>query len=136
MLRKEESRLVSRLRDLRLEARHQVLVSSRSSSSHKSSGNKLASRKHSLLFWERAALQQLQHRQRSEQENHRLKALLQRQLRHARELQQALSRRQVVVVGSPTRAQLLAASPTNTRRPSLFVGMARHPLTDYSSRSK
>lgn len=99
-LREEESQLVSKLRDLRLEARRRLITSSRGNSSRKASSDKLAVRRHSLLFWERAASRQLQHRQRSEQENRRLKGLLQGQIRRTRQLQQALSRRLVESVGT------------------------------------
>lgn len=91
-LRKQESELSSKLRDLRLEARRQVVRTSRSSSTRKGTSGKLNGRRNSLLFWERAASRQLQHRQQSEQENRRLTGLLRAQIRHARQLQQAMNR--------------------------------------------
>lgn len=100
-LRRQEHDLVAKMRELRVETRRQVV---RSSQTGASGGD--ASRQHSLLFWERAAARQLQHRQRSEQENRRLKMLLQTQIRQARQLQQALARRLVESVQFNVRSNL------------------------------
>jgi hypothetical protein len=93
-LRRQETDLAAKLRELRLDARRLVV---RSAQTETSSGGD-TSRQHSLLFWERAAARQLQQRQLSEHENKRLKALLQTQIRQARHLQQLLARRLVVSV--------------------------------------
>jgi hypothetical protein len=95
-LRKEEGELSSKMRRLRLE----VLAASRGSNSHNSPSNTLASRQHSLLFWERAASRQLQNRKRSEQENRRLTNMVQTQRRLARQLLQALNRLQSASVSA------------------------------------
>lgn len=93
-LRRQETDLAAKLRELRLDARRSVV---RSALTDMSSGGD-TSRQHALLFWERAAARQLQHRQLSENENKRLKALLQTQIRQARHLQQLLARRLVISV--------------------------------------
>lgn len=83
LLRRQEHELAAKLRELRLSV---VEASSRG-------GGGAGGRWNSLLFWERAAARQFSHRQRSEQENRRLKSLLQTQIRQARLLQQAINRR-------------------------------------------
>lgn len=92
MLRKQEYELAAKVRELRVETRRRVAKASSSKASE------ARSRHQSLLFWERAAVRQFQHRRRSEQENHRLKVMLHTQMRQARHMQQAWSRRLTTAV--------------------------------------
>lgn len=82
-LRRQEHELTAKLRELRLETRRRVVKSSDGRSSAKNA----------MLFWERAVARQLLARTRSEEENKRLKMLLQAQMRQARQMQLAWSRR-------------------------------------------